>query len=362
MESHSEFAAGKFLTKEGKWHSKEEKVHHIKKWEELTIKLNKLSSGTQKSTKQWQTVWRDMKSTASKKASKLRNERQRTGNFPLIAQPLSTMDQRVIACMGLEYVQGSVNCPDSTPEEEEHQQRLERGETDVLDYTPTTTSIEDIFVGRYYTSINIPPTFEENETESMEREDAVGDELDYNDVVNICRQRNVEDISATERNSQTIPASHRRRAEENQRNRRQQSGVQQQEAREYVNDEPCSNNVINPRRQRNVEDISAAEENIAPNSQTTSAPSRRRAEEIQRNRRHRQRIGVQLQEARENFGDIAEKHAEALKLFAEASMKMAENDSQRVQLENQRLEIKEKRIVVEGQIHKLLSILLDKIE
>ncbi|XP_024876589.1 uncharacterized protein LOC112457648 [Temnothorax curvispinosus] len=350
MESHSEFAAGKFLTKEGK-------VHHIKQWEELTIKLNRLSSGTQKSTKQWQTVWRDMKSTASKKASKLRNERQRTGNFPVTAQPLSTMDQRVIACMGLEYVQGSVNCPDSTPEEEEHQQRLERGETDVLDYTPTTTSIEDIFVDSY-----VPPTFEENETESMEREDAVGDELDYNDVVNICRQRNVEDISATEGNSQTIPASHRRRAEENQRNRRQQSGVQQQEARENVNDEPCSNNVINPRRQRNVEDIFAAEENIAPNSQTTSAPSRRRAEEIQRNRRHRQRIGVQLQEARENFGDIAEKHAEALKLFAEASMKMAENDSQRVQLENQRLEIEEKRIVVEGQIHKLLSILLDKIE
>ncbi|XP_077256592.1 uncharacterized protein LOC143894295 isoform X2 [Temnothorax americanus] len=142
MESHSEFAAGKFLTKE-------RKVHHIKQWEELTIKLNRLSSGTQKSTKQWQTVWRDMKNTASKKASKLRNERQRTGNFPVTAQPLSTMDQRVIACMGLEYVQRSVNCPDSTPEEEEHQQRLERGETDVLDYTPTTTSIEDIFVAMY---------------------------------------------------------------------------------------------------------------------------------------------------------------------------------------------------------------------
>lgn len=59
-----------------------------------------------------------MKSAASKKASKLRSERHRTGNFPVNAQPLSTIDQRVIACMGLEYVQGSVNCPDSTPEEE----------------------------------------------------------------------------------------------------------------------------------------------------------------------------------------------------------------------------------------------------
>lgn len=59
-----------------------------------------------------------MKSTASKKASKLRNERNRTGNFPVTASLLNTIDQRVIACMGLEYVQGSVNCPDSIPEEE----------------------------------------------------------------------------------------------------------------------------------------------------------------------------------------------------------------------------------------------------
>lgn len=59
-----------------------------------------------------------MKSVASKKASKLRNERNRTGNFPITAQPLSIIDQHVIACMGLEYVQGSVKCPDSTPEEE----------------------------------------------------------------------------------------------------------------------------------------------------------------------------------------------------------------------------------------------------
>lgn len=46
-------------------------------------------------------VWRDMKNIASKKASKLRNERHRTGNFHITA-----------------HVQGSVNCPDSTPEEE----------------------------------------------------------------------------------------------------------------------------------------------------------------------------------------------------------------------------------------------------
>lgn len=59
-----------------------------------------------------------MKSTASKKASKLRNERHRTGNFPVTTQALNMTDQRIISCIGLDYVQGSVNCPDSTPEEE----------------------------------------------------------------------------------------------------------------------------------------------------------------------------------------------------------------------------------------------------
>lgn len=49
MESHPEFAAGKFLTKEGK-------VHHCKQWEELASKLNALSNGILKTTKQWQTV------------------------------------------------------------------------------------------------------------------------------------------------------------------------------------------------------------------------------------------------------------------------------------------------------------------
>lgn len=63
-------------------------------------------------------VWRDLKSNTSKKASKLRNEKNRTGNFPINAEPLDKLEKRVIGCMGLEYVQGASNRPDSTPEEE----------------------------------------------------------------------------------------------------------------------------------------------------------------------------------------------------------------------------------------------------
>lgn len=46
MEIHSEFAAGKYLTKEGR-------VHHVQQWDDLTNMLNALSSCPGKTTKQW---------------------------------------------------------------------------------------------------------------------------------------------------------------------------------------------------------------------------------------------------------------------------------------------------------------------
>lgn len=63
-------------------------------------------------------VWRDMKSNASRKASKLRRERNKTGNLPVETDQLNRLEQRIIACVGLEYVQGNTDCPDSMPEEE----------------------------------------------------------------------------------------------------------------------------------------------------------------------------------------------------------------------------------------------------
>lgn len=61
-----------------------------------------------------------MKSNASKKASKLRNERNRTGNFPVTTESLDELQKRIIGCIGLEYVEGSGECADSMPEEEVH--------------------------------------------------------------------------------------------------------------------------------------------------------------------------------------------------------------------------------------------------
>lgn len=51
------------------------------------------------------------------KKRELRNERNRTGNFPVTADPLDNLEKHITSIIGLEYIQGT-NCPDSFPEEE----------------------------------------------------------------------------------------------------------------------------------------------------------------------------------------------------------------------------------------------------
>ncbi|XP_025161610.1 uncharacterized protein LOC112590108 isoform X2 [Harpegnathos saltator] len=109
MEKHSRFTAGRFNGNEGK-------LQLQMQWDELCKRLNSLS-GPKKSVKLWQTVWRDLKSISSRKASKLRAERLRTGNFPAEEAPLQNIEQRVVSAIGLDYVEGNAHCPDSCVED-----------------------------------------------------------------------------------------------------------------------------------------------------------------------------------------------------------------------------------------------------
>ncbi|XP_025160782.1 uncharacterized protein LOC112589924 [Harpegnathos saltator] len=138
--------------------------------------LNALSAGNKKTSKQWQTVWRDLKSNASKKAAKLRYERNRTGNFPLNSESLDNLQQRIVACMGLQYVEGAHDCPDSTPEQEKHQLQLGHGNDDVLNIPPETTSISEILNMEKNADID-------NVFEIMETNTSNGNDLTYNDVM-----------------------------------------------------------------------------------------------------------------------------------------------------------------------------------
>ena len=62
-------------------------------------------------------VWRDMKSRACTKASKLRQEIASTGNRGVYTAPLTEMEQRITSIVGVEYTTGT-DCPDAMPEED----------------------------------------------------------------------------------------------------------------------------------------------------------------------------------------------------------------------------------------------------
>ncbi|XP_066585605.1 uncharacterized protein [Prorops nasuta] len=87
------------------------------KWDQLRDELNGMN-GSQKTTPQWQVVWRDLKSKTSKKARNIRLQRAATGNRSVTIDKLSELELRVISIVGLNYVEGSADCPDSMPEEE----------------------------------------------------------------------------------------------------------------------------------------------------------------------------------------------------------------------------------------------------
>ncbi|KMQ87512.1 hypothetical protein RF55_13184 [Lasius niger] len=67
--------------------------------------------------------------------------------------------------MRLEYVQGASDCPDSTPEEEEFQIQLENGNDLILEYQPTTTSIEEVLRTENHINMN------DNASEEINAED-----------------------------------------------------------------------------------------------------------------------------------------------------------------------------------------------
>ena len=65
-----------------------------------------------------QQVWRDLKSRVSIKMRNRRKEMAQTGNKSLTTAPLSEFERKVIGLLGKEYIDGSLTCPDSLPEEE----------------------------------------------------------------------------------------------------------------------------------------------------------------------------------------------------------------------------------------------------
>ncbi|XP_025163493.1 uncharacterized protein LOC112590616 [Harpegnathos saltator] len=234
-------------------------------WDELRKRLHSLP-GPKKSVKQWQTVWRDLKSVSSRKVSKLRAERLRTGNFPAEEVPLQNIEQRVVSAIGLDYVEGNAHCPDSCVEEDENIERLKMDDEDPLYQISQTLTLRDtIFANEERVEEEFPSIVDEEHLTLQGVEETV---LDYPDAVTT-----VAAAIAVEANSETgrsLPVSTKRKP--------------------------------NPKK-RTVE--------LGMRKSTITCPT---TDAASSNRKNRQRISMQLENAREQFTNMAQSNTSALKV------------------------------------------------
>ncbi|KAM3966290.1 uncharacterized protein ACR2FA_012591 [Aphomia sociella] len=91
----------------------------IKKWKELTAKLNSDGTGDSKSEEKWRKVWADMKNNTKKKSAKLNRSMRGTGGGPALKICLTDLEQRVMALIGIEAATGMGSIPEiGLPQEE----------------------------------------------------------------------------------------------------------------------------------------------------------------------------------------------------------------------------------------------------
>ncbi|XP_025160790.1 uncharacterized protein LOC105191466 [Harpegnathos saltator] len=249
-------------------------------------RLNSLP-GPKKSVKLWHTVWRDLKSVSSRKASKLRAEHLRTGNFPAEEAPLQNIEQRVVSAIGLDYVEGNVHCPNSCVEEDENIERLEMDDEDPLYQIPQTLTLRDtIFANEERLKEKFPSIVDEEHLTLQDVEEAV---LDYPDaVITVAAAVAVEADSET----RSLPVSTKRK----------------------------------PNPKKRTAELGVRKSTIT--CPTTDAASS--------NRKNRQCISVQLENAREQFTNIAQSNASALKIIAESIERLATVEERRAAIEERR--------------------------
>ncbi|XP_048515803.1 uncharacterized protein LOC125502118 [Athalia rosae] len=133
MEGNKSLATGKFPGMNGRDTLRQ-------KWDELGSYLNTMK-GAQKNSAQWQVTWRDLKSKTSMKIRNIRNARAMTGNKEVNEEEISSLDERIIGLIGSSYVEGSSECPDSIPEEQELIDRLVAADDTVLAEPPVVYSV-----------------------------------------------------------------------------------------------------------------------------------------------------------------------------------------------------------------------------
>ncbi|XP_071653195.1 uncharacterized protein [Temnothorax longispinosus] len=260
FERNPHVASGKFTTLHGNENLRGS-------WEELAQDLNMLSNkGKGKDVKSWKTTWRDLKSKVSEKIQKLRKERRMTGNNPINIK-LSELDKRVLGIIGKDYVEGLCNVPDSFPEECTNAiEELRTGNESALSATPGPIIIAELNnIGTNDGAILLDDPYSIQSTSQDVLQDTANMENmenmgDMGDMENMENIENIDTLNVT--NTTNIPTQ-------------PTHGIQRSGA---------------------------------------SNPSKRR----------KARLSDNLNEARESFVAIAERHAEAMKMLAESMKLQAE--------------------------------------
>ncbi|XP_067008102.1 uncharacterized protein [Anabrus simplex] len=98
MEQHPQFACARFVGKEGR-----EAVS--RQWQRLTNMLNSVPRGAYKDSKQWQTVWRDIKFNVSKKAGGGFKHQNSEGVGKMCS--LTAIEMRTLDVMRMHCVEGT---------------------------------------------------------------------------------------------------------------------------------------------------------------------------------------------------------------------------------------------------------------
>ncbi|KAG7296299.1 hypothetical protein JYU34_021429 [Plutella xylostella] len=78
-------------------------------WTDLTELLNSMGGGVLKSTEKWKKVWADWKTKTKKKAILIKRHTSGTGGGPSNGLTLTAPEERLIAIMGVNAVEGQPN-------------------------------------------------------------------------------------------------------------------------------------------------------------------------------------------------------------------------------------------------------------
>ncbi|XP_069360839.1 uncharacterized protein [Maniola hyperantus] len=90
----------------------------LKKWEEISRKLNSVGTGCNKTPTEWKRYWTLLKSRTKCKAGDVRRAASETGGGPNNTTPLTPLEKRIIGIIGKVAVEGkpeaqiSINIPD----------------------------------------------------------------------------------------------------------------------------------------------------------------------------------------------------------------------------------------------------------